>query len=159
MKKWMLISFLIFFLCSACTKKCIYQEPRPTLSSNEYNSVWDVYWHFAYFVPYLKKEYPFYNESGTVVMLCGYLKDSHHPIGETRDYICVITDSLESNPNSIPVYVRFNEAALDSVDINEKCYIKGTLSFGYSDYVWIDSPPYGACWTPKTYFYALEIKN
>ncbi len=150
------------------------ESERPVLKTDDYNSWYAVRKHFTYSVRYKYLEtYPFYSHEGDTLLLSGWM--DHTPL-DKRVYsidsswvqILLLDDSLSAAANinydgDYESFIVCPVPMLKGLDMDKKIYIKGLLTFNFTDFVFdfCCSPgdPEHDCWLKGCAVQVLEIKN
>lgn len=150
------------------------ESERPVLKTDDYNSWYAVRKHFTYRVRYKYPEtYPFYSHEGDTLLLSGWM--DHTPL-DKRVYsidsswvqILLLDDSLSaasyiSYDGDYGRFIVCPVPMLKGLDMDKKIYIKGLLTFNFTDLVFdfCCSPgdPEHDCWYKSFAVKVLEIKN
>ena len=150
------------------------ESERPVLKTDDYNSWYAVRKHFTYRVRYIYPEtYPFYSHEGDTLLLSGWM--DHTPL-DKRVYsidsswvqILLLDDSLSaasyiSYDGDYESFIVCPVPMLKGLDMDKKIYIKGLLTFNFTDLVFdfCCSPgdPWHDCWDKGFAVKVLEIKN
>ena len=144
----------------ACKDKCV-QEWSPTdapaLSQHTYNSCETLFCNF-YYSSVDNKDYPYFSYEGDTILCSGYVKRIYYTENRTWVQFSMGDDSLS---NYGRIWVESDSLYLTGIDISQKCFVKGTLSFGKntSHFTWIDYLQPGACLSPEILLNLTEIRN
>ncbi|MBQ4478111.1 MAG: hypothetical protein II945_05835 [Bacteroidales bacterium] len=150
------------------------ESERPVLKTDDYNSWYAVRKHFTYSVRYIYPEtYPFYSHEGDTLLLSGWM--DHTPL-DKRVYsidsswvqILLLDDSLSAAANinydgDYESFIVSPVPMLKGLDMDKKIYIKGLLTFNFTDlcfgYLCSPGDPWHDCWNTCFAVKVLEIKN
>ena len=150
------------------------ESERPVLKTDDYNSWYAVRKHFTYSVRYIYPEtYPFYSHEGDTLLLCGWM--DHTPL-DKRVYsidsswvqILLLDDSLSAASyinydGDFSGFIASPVPMLKGLDMDKKIYIKGLLTFNFTDlcfgYLCSPGDPWHDCWNTCFAVKVLEIKN
>lgn len=150
------------------------ESERPVLKTDDYNSWYAVRKHFTYSVRYIYPEtYPFYSHEGDTLLLSGWM--DHTPL-DKRVYsidsswvqILLLDDSLSAAANinydgDFSGFIASPVPMLKGLDMDKKIYIKGLLTFNFTDlcfgYLCSPGDPWHDCWNTCFAVKVLEIKN
>jgi hypothetical protein len=143
------------------------QNNLPFLSEIQYNSWEDVVANYEYYVK-SSDEYPYFHQEGKTFNVCGWIR--HHN-GQAMEMtpdsayaaFGLSADSSEafSSPSlySSCSHLEAQTSLLESVDMKEKCYITGTLSFEPNHwFIPIKMMP-ESCFCPEFVLRVTEIHN
>ena len=146
---------------STKTCECLQRWPQaspPELDENDYNLCETVFLHFNY-LSIDNKDYPYYSCAGDTVLFCGFLNNSPEYTfpGEHEFLYLIGDDSTASSAKRLTVRCKGEQLA--DIDFNEKCFVTGTLSFGYADYQYESFPGPGHCLSPRLFFDVIVLEN
>ena len=144
-------------------------EEIPALSSTEYNSCGSIVRNFFY-LSIDNADYPYYSHAGDTIKFCGYVKHSYgRPLQYNEDstycQFTMIDDYATamdaSNHNGGAFFVESLISLMGNVDITQKCYVKGLLSFGSQSAVipWVSISEPGSCRSEDLLFNVIDIHN
>ena len=152
----------------AATKQCECVQKRsygsfPELKDNDYNLCETVSLRFNY-LSIDNKDYPYYSCAGDTVMFCGYLGNRpEYAFADGQEFLYSIGDDstlMEEFPTGAGLFsIRCKAIQLKGIDIRKKCFVTGTLSFGYEDFQYEAFPGPGYCSSARLFFNVLEMKN
>ena len=154
------------------SKKCDCFQPHnqdniPLLSEIQYNSWEDVVANYEYYVK-SSADYPYYHQEGKTLRVYGWIR--HHNgqyVEMTPDSVCAAfglsADSSVAFSSSFQYsscgHLETQPSLLESVDMNEKCYITGTLTFEPNHwFIPIRIMP-ESCFCPEFALRVTEIHN
>jgi len=129
----------------------------PALMHDDYNTCIAVSQNF-YYASLGNQDYPYYSHEGDTILCCGYAGHIYYAEGGAWAQFEFHDDSLPQNGY---IWIESESAKLNSVDLSQKCFIKGTLSFGRNTnhFIWIGGPVAIDCWSPTILLNLTEIKN
>lgn len=148
----------------SCKEKCIQDlSPidAPALSNSDYNSCWTVLCNF-YYASVDNKDYPYYNREGENIKCCGFVKSIGYAEDGAWVQLLMEDRDAEGNSTSFILAVESDSTHLNGVDLNEKCYVIGRLSFGRDDSHfggWLNAQTPGSCISANYIIIADEIRN
>ena len=143
------------------------QDNFPYLPESQYNNWEDVVTHYEY---YVKKysEYPYYHEEGKTYKVCGWIRHHNGEVVQMASDsvyaafgMCADSVTAFSSQNlfSSLCHLEVQPSLLDSVDMDRKCYITGTLTFDvYTAFVLMKYYPRSCC-CPEFALRVTEIHN
>ena len=129
----------------------------PALMHDDYNTCIAVSQNF-YYASLDNQDYPYYSHEGDTILCCGYAGHIYYAEEGAWAQFKLHDDSLPQNGY---IWIESESAKLNSIDLSQKCFIKGTLSFGIntSHFIWIGGPEPHTCWSPTILLNLTEIKN
>lgn len=134
-------------------------DDAPALSHNDYNTCYTVLSHF-YYASVGNKDYPYYSHEGDTIMCCGYANKIYYAENGAWAQISMSDDSLAQ---SGIIWLEVDSLRLHSIDIRQKCFVKGTLSFGIntSHFTWwvFNATSPHSCISPELLLNIHEICN
>lgn len=150
---------------STKTCECLQRWPQaspPELDENDYNLCETVFLHFNY-LSIDNKDYPYYSCAGDTVLFCGFLSNVPEYIfpGE-QEFLYRLGDdstSMRESGGTGQLTIRCNDNQLSDINLDRKCFMKGTLSFGYADYQYEDFPGPGHCLSSRLFFDVIVLEN
>lgn len=113
------------------------QNNLPILSDNQYISWEDLVANYEYYVKSLP-DYPYYQHEGKTFKVCGWIRHSNDQVlvmspDSLYAAFGVCADSSEAFSSTFlyPTFCHLEAqpSTLESVDMDKKCYIVGTLTF------------------------------
>lgn len=133
----------------------------PDLKQDDYNTCLAVFRNF-YYLSIDNKDYPYYSYAGDTILFCGYLGSVPEYAFENGDYLYTMGDDstfMAEHYFSGDLTVRCSNLQLKDIDTNGKCFVKGILSFGFSDFQYESFPGPGHCLSSRLFFSVIDIKN
>lgn len=181
-----LVLAIIVFFSAGCNrqKECFYglvyneetnecdcvqkgnRDNIPDITSEEYHNWEDVSAFYEYYVK-SKEEYPYNQHEGNTLKVCGWINhyngQAYHlspdslwaAIGLSSDSSAAFSASYFYSINS---RIECSPILLDSIDLDQKCFITGTLTFSpYYMFTMMTSQP--GCYCPEFALRVTEIHN
>ncbi len=143
------------------------QDNLPYLSESQYNNWEDVVAHYAYNVKSYA-EYPYYQHEGKTFKVCGWVRHYNDEVMEVAsDGMCAAFDMSADSVTAFSspylysslCHLEVQPSLLESVDMDRKCYITGTLTFDvYTDFIMMKHYP-SSCCCPEFALRVAEIHN
>jgi hypothetical protein len=143
------------------------QDNFPYLSDNQYYNWEDLVARYEYYVKQYF-EYPYYHDEGKTFKVCGWVRHYNDEVmmlssdsmyaafGISADSVAAFSSQ---NLYSALCHLEVQPSLLDSVDMDRKCYITGTLTFDiYTAFVSMSYYPRSCC-CPEFALRVTEIHN
>lgn len=165
-RKLLLFLCLVFLVVCGCYHNC--ESPfldAPTLNANGFNTCIAVMGKYTYPVKKMKY-YPYWSDEGDTIKVCGWIEHSNgNPIkaSDSLDLMFSMSDdsitALDSSYHGAGLPFECAVCLMDSIDLEKKCYITGTLSFD-PKYKLIGGPPdFSSCVCPQYSIRVVKIEN